>query len=98
MSLAAPPHVANLANANDESYCLISVESVHAPEGCAGRDWFLYRISQGGNGITGYRRGNSESVRAEAETIVIALNERREWRKSKAGPKLRRRKPAPTPV
>jgi len=90
MSFAAPPHVAQ-DNLDAEPYRLVSVESVHAPEGCAGRDWFVYRITRGVDGITGYRRGNGESVRASAETIVIALNERREWKKSKLSPKDKRR-------
>jgi hypothetical protein len=91
MNLAAPPHRANADTTDDEAYRLVSVESVRAPEGCAGSDWFVYRIAQGANAITGYRRGNHASVGAEAETIVVALNERREWRKSKAKTKERRR-------
>jgi hypothetical protein len=90
LKLAAMPHGANADNAEEERYRLLSVDSVPAPAGCAGPDWFVYRISQGANAITGYRRGNSDSVRAEADAIVTALNERREWRKSKAGPKSRR--------
>ena len=90
MSLAAPPAL-QPDRSEDEAYRVVSVESVATPEGCAGRDWFVYRISQGMNGITGYRRGNSESVRAGVETIVVALNERREWKKSKVRPKDRRK-------
>jgi hypothetical protein len=51
----------------------------------------VYRIARGIDGITGYRRGNRDSVRADAETIVVALNERREWKKSKLSPKDRRK-------
>ena len=91
MNLAAPPHKAIVGNAEDEAYRLIGVEAVKAPEGCAGADWFASRIAQGVNAITGYRRGNRESVRGEAETIVVALNERREWKKSKLSPADRRK-------
>ena len=91
MNLAAPPHRTHTDNSDDEPYRVISVESAETPEGCAGRDWFVYRIMQGTNGITGYRRGNRESVRGDAEPIVVALNERREWKKNKMTPKDRRK-------
>lgn len=91
MNLSAPPHRPNTENSEDEPYRVVSVESAETPAGCAGRDWFVYRIMQGANGITGYRRGNRESVRGDAETIVIALNERREWKKNKMTPKDRRK-------
>jgi hypothetical protein len=91
MNIAAPPHRTNIDNSDDEPYRVVSVESVKTPEGCAGQDWFVYRIAQGLNPITGYRRGNRESVRADAETIVVALNERREWKKNKVSPKDRRK-------
>ena|SRR6476661_8664146 len=91
MNLAAPPMRAIVGNAEDEAYRLIGVESVKTPEGCAGADWFVYRIAQGANAIKGYRRGNHESVRGEAETIVFALNERRGWKKSKLSPADRRK-------
>jgi hypothetical protein len=91
MNLAAPPHKAIVGNAENEAYRLIGVESVKTPEGCAGANWFVYRIAQGANAINGYRRGNQESVRGEAETIVVALNERREWKKSKLTPADRRK-------
>lgn len=42
-----------------------------------GRDWLEYCIGQGNNVIKGYRRGDLQSVRADVEQIVIALNERR---------------------
>ena len=79
------------ANAEDERYRLISIETAHAPEGCAGRDWFVYRITQGDNAITGYRRGSREKVSADVETIVTALNGRRQWAKSKTDSKANRR-------
>jgi hypothetical protein len=71
-------------SAGDESYRLISIDAVRAPEGCMGSDWHVYRIAQGGNGITGYRSGDLERVKADVETIVTALNERRQWTKGKS--------------
>ena len=73
----------------DQRYRVISIGAVRAPEGCAGADWLSYRIAQGHNEITGYRRGTLESVRAIVETIVAALNSRRDWGKSE--PKSHRR-------
>jgi hypothetical protein len=73
--------------AADESYRLLSIDAVRAPQGCTGNDWHIYRISQGENGITGYRRGNLTQVKAEVETILTALNERRQWSKRKAAPR-----------
>jgi hypothetical protein len=61
-----------------ERYRLTSVLAVSAPEGCAGDNWFVYRIMQGTNGITGYRRGDLERVSEDVQTIVTALNLRRE--------------------
>lgn len=78
-------------SATDESYRLISIDAVCAPPDCMGSDWHRYRISQGENGITGYRCGDLERITAEVEAIVIALNERREWRKGKAPAKNQRR-------
>jgi hypothetical protein len=76
---------------DEESYRLLSIEGVRAPEGCAGRDWFVYRIAQGGNEITGYRRGARDQVGAEVETIVSNLNDRRQWTKSKKDAQAERR-------
>jgi len=59
-----------------ENYRLISIESTTAPSGVAGDDWFVYRIAQGKNVTTGYRRGNRGDVGAEIERIVNALNVR----------------------
>jgi len=77
-------------SAADECYRLISIDSVRAPEDCVGSDWHRYRIAQGENGITGYRCGDLARVTAEVETIVTALNERREWKKAKASSKSKR--------
>jgi hypothetical protein len=71
-------------SADDESYRLISVDAVSTPEGCLGSDWHIYRIAQRENVITGYRRGDLTRVKADAETIVTALNGRRQWAQSKA--------------
>ncbi len=79
---------------DDESYRLLSVAAVRAPEGCAGSDWHVYRIAQGDNGISGYRRGNLARVKEEVEAIVTALNERRQWGSSKATSKSQRQSAA----
>ena len=78
-------------DADDECYRLVSVDAVRAPEGCAGSDWYLYRIVQGENGIAGYRRGELGRIRADVEAIVTALNDRRQWTKGKATSKTQRR-------
>jgi hypothetical protein len=68
---------------DEDRYRVISIDAVRAPEGCSGSDWHSYRIAQGDNGITGYRRGDLARVTAEVETIVTALNSRRHWAKRK---------------
>ena len=78
-------------SAADECYRLICIDAVGAPADCMGSDWHRYRIAQGGNEITGYRCGELGRVTAEVQAIVTALNERREWRKSKAPAKNQRR-------
>src|SRR5262245_55124218 len=70
-----------------EAFRLVSITSVRAPSGCEGRDWLLYRIAQGPNVITGYRRGDLKTANAEVEKIVTSLNERRGSSKAKAGRK-----------
>ena len=74
----------------DERYRLISIAAVRAPEGCVGGDWHVYRISQGENGITGYRRGDLAGVTADVEAILIGLNERRQWATGKVAAKSQR--------
>jgi len=69
------------------AFRLVSVETARTPEGCAGRDWLVYRIAQGANVIMGYRRGTREAVTAEVEQIVRGLNERRVSGKGRPGPK-----------
>jgi len=76
---------------DDERYRLISIDPVRAPEGCSGSDWHVYRIAQGVNAITGYRRGDVARVTVDVETIVTALNGRRRWAKDKALSKSERR-------
>ena len=76
--------------ANDESYRLLSIAAVRAPQGCSGSDWHLYRITQGENGIAGYRRGDLARVRRDVEALVIALNERRQGTQSKSAAKSQR--------
>jgi hypothetical protein len=76
---------------HEERYRVMAIESAPAPEGCAGRDWFVYRITQGDNAITGYRRGTRETVSTDVDTIVASLNGRREWSKGKPLSKARGR-------
>lgn len=81
------------ADEDDERFRLISVTSTSTPSGCTGRDWFVYRIAQGQNEITGYRQGDLKTVRAEVEQVVVSLNERRVTKKERSGAK-RGRPPA----
>jgi hypothetical protein len=78
-------------DSDDERYRLLSIDSVATPAGCAGRDWFVYRIVQGVNSITGFRQGDRSTVGADVETIVAALNGRRDWKKGKSESKVRGR-------
>lgn len=73
-----------------DSFRLVSVHATAPPSGSAGRDWLVYRIAQGTNEITGYRRGDLKSARMDLEKIVVGLNERRMKRKDKTGPKPQR--------
>ena len=75
----------------DDEYRLISIRRGAPPEGCGGNDWHIYRIAQGENDITGYRCGDLAHVRIDVEAIVTALNERRQWTKSKATSTSQRR-------
>lgn len=83
-------------DAQGEDFRLVSIKATQAPSGCAGRDWFVYRIAQGPNIITGYRRGDLATASADVETIVTALNGRRRSTKPKPGRKPGRR-PADAP-
>jgi hypothetical protein len=71
----------------EEPYRLVTIEPTRAPEGGTGRDWFVYRIAQGHNLITGYRQGDLGATTAEVERIVLGLNERRISSKGRPGPK-----------
>ena len=71
---AAAPSVSPMA---DEGFRLVSIDRASAPSGSFGADWLMYRIAQGKNTITGYRRGEIKRVRADVEKIVAGLNERR---------------------
>lgn len=83
------------ADTDDESFRVISITSARAPSGCEGRDWLVYRIAQGKNIITGYRRGELKTASAEVETIVTSLNQRRHSNKTKPGRKPGRREAPP---
>jgi len=76
---------------HDESYRLISIDAVRAPEGCTGSNWHVYRIARGEHAITGYRQCDAARIVADVETIVAALNDRRHWAKSKVPTKHQRR-------
>jgi hypothetical protein len=73
-------------DALDQAFRLVSIRAAGAPSGCVGRDWFEYRIAQGENVITGYRRGNLSAATAEVESIVNGLNERRQGAKGRGRP------------
>ena len=64
-------------SAVDDGYRLVSIDGATAPTGSAGKDWHVYRIAQGANLITGYRRGSLTTVTADVQKIVEGLNERR---------------------
>lgn len=78
MNPTAPPTPADpAAGDNGEAFRLADVAPTAAPPGSAGRDWHKYRIAQGSNVITGFRRGDLATVTADVEKIVDSLNERR---------------------
>jgi hypothetical protein len=77
-------------DADGEDFRLVSITSARPPSGFEGRDWLMYRIAQGSNIITGYRRGDLKTATAEVELIVTSLNQRRGSSKTKPG-----RKPGP---
>lgn len=61
----------------DDGYRLAGIDKTAAPSDDAEGDWFVYRIAQGANVITGYRRGELRAVTADLERMVKGLNERR---------------------
>lgn len=65
------------ASSNDDGYRLAGVHETAAPSGSTDGDWLVYRIAQGANIITGYRRGERRAVTADLERMVKGLNERR---------------------
>lgn len=67
----------------DDAYRIVAIHRASAPTGSVGRDWHMYRIAQGTNMITGYRRGEAAAVTADVEKIVAALNERRHGRRGR---------------
>jgi hypothetical protein len=82
-----PKAAAAGVNSEDLAFRLLSIRASSAPREGAGRDWLEYRIVQGENIIKGYRRGDMQTVRADVEKIVIALNERRRSFKGATAPK-----------
>jgi hypothetical protein len=81
----------------DPSYRLVSIDTTRAPSGCTGTGWLVYRIAQGDNVITGYRRGDLRTVTIAVEQIVTVLNERRVWAKPAARSKRARSTAAAAP-
>jgi hypothetical protein len=79
------------------AFRLLSVRASSAPRDSIGRDWLEYRIGQGDHVIKGYRRGDLQTVRADVEKIVVALNERRRSFKGATAPKRGPRPAAPRP-
>ncbi len=65
------------------AYRLVHIEKAGTPEGCAGKDWFRYTITQGVNKITGYKQGSQRAVTKSVKEIVFELNERRAGKKSR---------------
>ncbi len=62
---------------------LLSIERHAPPAGGDGNDWFVYKISQGENVITGYRRGSIGTVTEDVRKVVEGLNERRGVRRGR---------------
>jgi hypothetical protein len=79
IGIAAEGGAARPDEHDQNCYRLTSIVAADAPDGCAGGDWFIYRITQGVNDITGYRCGSLESVSADVQSIVASLNGRRNW-------------------
>jgi hypothetical protein len=90
-----PKAVPSAGNPEDLAFRLLSIRASSAPSDSVGRNWLEYRIGQGENVIKGYRRGDLQTVRAEVEKIVIALNERRRSFKGASAPKRGPRAAAP---
>jgi hypothetical protein len=67
----------------DDAYRLLSIDRTSPPTGSEGRDWMKYRITQGTNLITGYRRGSLATVTEDVKKVVDGLNERRMVRRGR---------------
>jgi hypothetical protein len=63
---------------------LLSIERHAPPAGGDGNNWFVYKISQGDNVITGYRCGSIGAVTEGVRKVVEGLNERRGVRRGRA--------------
>jgi len=93
----APKASGPVDTAPDLAFRVLSIRASSAPRDSSGRDWLEYCIGQGKNVIKGYRRGDLETVRADVEKIVIALNERRRSFKGATAPKRGGRRAAAAP-
>jgi hypothetical protein len=65
------------------AFRLSSIEQHAAPAGSEGKDWFEYKILQGKNVITGYRRGTLAVVTEEVRKVIEGLNQRRGVRRGR---------------
>jgi len=75
-------------------YELISIDEAKPPRGSEGGDWFRYKISQGENIITGYRRGSLRAVKRDVKTIILGLNERRSGKRKQPAARSQAKKQA----
>lgn len=65
------------------AFRLLSIERHEPPAGSEGNNWYSYKISQGPNVITGYRRGSLSAVTDDVRKVVDGLNERRGVRRGR---------------
>ncbi len=79
---------------NESMFELVSIDEAKPPRGSEGSNWFRYKISQGENMITGYRRGSLRTVKREVNIIIVGLNERRSGKRKPPTAKSQPRKPA----
>lgn len=79
---------------NESMFELVSIDEAKPPRGSEGSNWFRYKISQGENMITGYRRGSLRTVKREVNIIIVGLNERRSGKRKPPTSKSQPRKPA----
>ena len=82
---------------DEQMFELISIDEAEPPQDEEAEikgDWFRYRISQGDNLITGYRRGSLRAVKREVKTIIVGLNERRSGKRKQPAARSQSKKKA----